>query len=82
MRWARAFIFLAVPLPGLAATPFGLLGIKAGGDGLSVPMQIVILLTLMTLVPAAQRQVGDRLFRAAVSQMDVAFRADSHAPRP
>ncbi len=38
-----------------AAEPFSLLGIAAGKNGasLSVPLQIVILLTLMTLLPAA-----------------------------
>src|ERR1039458_2790572 len=38
-----------------AAEPFSLLGISAGKDssGLSVPMQVVILLTLLTLLPAA-----------------------------
>ena len=43
--------------PAIAATnePLSLLGISAGkgGSSLSVPMQIVILLTLMTLLPAA-----------------------------
>jgi flagellar biosynthetic protein FliP len=48
-----------IPLPGFifaaSAEPLSLLGISAGrgGAGLSVPMQIVILLTLMTLLPAA-----------------------------
>jgi flagellar biosynthesis protein FliP len=48
-----------IPLPGFvfaaAAEPLSLFGISAakGGAGLSVPMQIVILLTLMTLLPAA-----------------------------
>lgn len=38
-----------------AAEPLSLLGISAGKDasGLSVPMQVVILLTLLTLLPAA-----------------------------
>jgi flagellar biosynthetic protein FliP len=46
---------LALPAMGAAGEPFSLLGISAGKDGasLSVPMQIVILLTLMTLLPAA-----------------------------
>jgi flagellar biosynthetic protein FliP len=48
---------LAAALPAAAATsePLSLFGISAGksGSGLSVPMQIVILLTLMTLLPAA-----------------------------
>src|SRR5437660_9960993 len=40
---------------GAASEPFSLLGISAGKNGvsMSVPMQIVILLTLMTLLPAA-----------------------------
>jgi flagellar biosynthetic protein FliP len=44
-----AFLFVA------AAEPLSLLGISPakGSTGLSVPMQIVILLTLMTLLPAA-----------------------------
>jgi flagellar biosynthetic protein FliP len=48
---------LAVALPATAAQgePFSLLGISAGKNGasLSVPMQIIVLLTLMTLLPAA-----------------------------
>jgi len=45
----------AVPFGSGAAEPFSLLGISAGKDasGLSVPMQVVILLTLLTLLPAA-----------------------------
>jgi len=44
-----------VPAARAAAEPFSLLGISAGKDGagLSVPMQVVILLTLLTLLPAA-----------------------------
>jgi flagellar biosynthetic protein FliP len=45
------------PLPALAASaaPSSLLGISAGKDGssISVPMQIVVMLTLLTLLPAA-----------------------------
>jgi len=48
---------LAAALPAMAASgePFSLLGISAGKNGasLSVPMQIVIMLTLMTILPAA-----------------------------
>jgi len=46
---------LALPAMGEAGEPFSLLGIQAGKNGasLSVPMQIVILLTLMTVLPAA-----------------------------
>jgi len=50
---SRLLILAAIPLPGLAADPFSLLGISAGKDTLSVPMQIVVMLTLMTLLPAA-----------------------------
>lgn len=56
MRRLMRLALLAAPLPALAGTasPFSLLGITAGKDGgLSVPMQIVILLTLLTLLPAA-----------------------------
>jgi flagellar biosynthesis protein FliP len=54
----RLLLFLAVTaLPSLAASqePLSLLGISAGKGGttLSAPMQIVILLTLMTVMPAA-----------------------------
>lgn len=57
MRLLRIMGGLAVALPAMAAAsePFSLLGISAGKNGasLSVPMQIVIMLTLMTLLPAA-----------------------------
>jgi flagellar biosynthesis protein FliP len=54
----RLLLFLAVAaLPALAASPepLSLLGISAGKGGttLSAPMQIVIVLTLMTILPAA-----------------------------
>ena len=54
----RLCIGLLAAIPSLAATaadqPLPLFGISAGnGTTLSVPMQIVILLTLMTLLPAA-----------------------------
>jgi flagellar biosynthesis protein FliP len=54
MRTARIVGILLAPLPGLAADP-SLFGISAakGGAGLTIPMQIVILLTLMTILPAA-----------------------------
>lgn len=45
--------FPGAPLPGFAADPFSVLGIASGNAGLSVPMQILILFTLMTLLPAA-----------------------------
>ncbi|MGA3241128.1 MAG: flagellar type III secretion system pore protein FliP [Bryobacteraceae bacterium] len=51
------FLFTMAALPSLAASqePLSLLGISAGKGGatLSAPMQIVILLTLMTVLPAA-----------------------------
>jgi len=51
------FLFTLGALPSLAASqePLSLLGISAGKGGttLSAPMQIVIMLTLMTLLPAA-----------------------------
>ena len=57
MRLVRILSGLALALPamGEAGEPFSLLGIAAGKNGasLSVPMQIVIMLTLMTLLPAA-----------------------------
>lgn len=53
MNWAHLILGAAVPIPAVAATPLSLLGISTAKDGLSVPMQIVILLTLMTLLPAA-----------------------------
>jgi flagellar biosynthetic protein FliP len=57
VRLLRILGGLAAALPAMAAAgePFSLLGISAGKNGasLSVPMQIVIMLTLMTLLPAA-----------------------------
>jgi flagellar biosynthetic protein FliP len=56
MKAARLAAALAVALPAAAASdPLSLFGISAGknGSGLGVPMQIVILLTLMTVLPAA-----------------------------
>jgi flagellar biosynthesis protein FliP len=46
---------LPAPLLAAAAEPLSLFGISAGkgASGLSAPMQIVVLLTLMTLLPAA-----------------------------
>jgi flagellar biosynthetic protein FliP len=58
MTSGRVFTLL-VAMPAAAASsgtgePFSLLGISAGkGASIGVPMQIVILLTLMTLLPAA-----------------------------
>jgi flagellar biosynthetic protein FliP len=48
-------LLTAVPAMAAATEPLSLFGISAGksGSSLSVPMQIVILLTLMTLLPAA-----------------------------
>ena len=54
--WAALLALLPAALPAMAAPaePVSLLGISASKNGtLSVPMQIVILLTLMTLLPAA-----------------------------
>ena len=57
MRIPRVLLGLAAAVPAMAASsePLSLLGISTGKDGasLSVPMQIVIMLTLMTLLPAA-----------------------------
>ena len=57
MKLLRILGGLAAALPAVAAAsePFSLLGISTGKNGasLSVPMQIVIMLTLMTLLPAA-----------------------------
>jgi len=51
------FLLAATALPSVAASnePLSLLGISAGKSGttLSAPMQVVILLTLMTILPAA-----------------------------
>ena len=56
MRIARVLLLLLVSFPGLAASsePLSLFGISAGKAGatVSVPMQIVLLLTLGTLLPA------------------------------
>ena len=50
-----ATLAMALPAMGAAGEPFSLLGISTGKDGtsLSVPMQIIVMLTLMTLLPAA-----------------------------
>jgi flagellar biosynthetic protein FliP len=58
----RLFLFFTMGvLPSLAASqePLSLLGISAGKGGttLSAPMQIVILLTLMTVLPAAMMAI-------------------------
>jgi flagellar biosynthetic protein FliP len=49
------FLLAATPAAAGPADPLSLLGISAGkgGSTVSVPMQIVIMLTLMTLLPAA-----------------------------
>ena len=49
----RVLLFLVAPLPGVAADPVSLLAISSDKGTLSAPMQIVILLTLMTILPAA-----------------------------
>ncbi len=48
-------LLLAAPALGAPAEPLSLFGISAGkgGSTLSMPMQIILLLTLMTLLPAA-----------------------------
>jgi len=49
---------LALPLPAAPSSVFSLPGIApAAGGGVSVPMQIIILLTLLTLLPAAVMSV-------------------------
>src|SRR5476649_1289236 len=61
MRIPRVLFGLAAvfstigPAMAASAEPLSMLGISAGKNGgsLSVPMQIVILLTLMTVLPAA-----------------------------
>src|SRR5207253_6956291 len=57
IKMLRVLLGLAAAVPAMAASsePLSLLGISTGKDGasLSVPMQIVIMLTLMTLLPAA-----------------------------
>ena len=70
MRLVRILGGLAAALPAMAAAsePFSLLGISAGKNGasLSVPMQIVLLLTLMTLLPAAVMSITPFLRIAVV----------------
>jgi flagellar biosynthetic protein FliP len=57
MKALRGLALLAVAAPSMAAPagPMSMLGVGAGKDGatLSMPMQIVILLTLLTVLPAA-----------------------------
>jgi flagellar biosynthetic protein FliP len=53
MSRALIVFLLATPAFGAAPEPFSLFGISAGKTSLSVPMQVVLLLTLMTLLPAA-----------------------------
>lgn len=57
MRIIRGLLVLLAAVPALAATaePLSLLGISTGktGSSVSVPMQIVILMTLLTLLPGA-----------------------------
>ncbi len=54
IRWL-ALPALAVPSMAAASDPLSMLGVSAGKNGstLSMPIQIVILLTLLTLLPAA-----------------------------
>ncbi|HLK49897.1 MAG TPA: flagellar type III secretion system pore protein FliP [Bryobacteraceae bacterium] len=53
-RRGLAVLLAALPLQAAPAEPTALFGINLsnGGNTLSVPMQIIILLTLMTLLPA------------------------------
>jgi flagellar biosynthetic protein FliP len=54
MRWIL-MLFVALPAMGAvgaAGTPLAGMDLSKGGETLSVPMQIVILLTLLTLLPA------------------------------
>jgi flagellar biosynthetic protein FliP len=58
MKAMRGLAWLAAAAPAMAAStdPLSMLGVAAGKNGsttLSMPMQIVILLTLLTLLPAA-----------------------------
>ncbi|HWB87406.1 MAG TPA: flagellar type III secretion system pore protein FliP [Bryobacteraceae bacterium] len=50
-----AFLLAAVPAIAAKSDPVSLLGVSVGksGTSLSVPMQIVVMLTLLTLLPAA-----------------------------
>ena len=58
---------VALPLTGAPAEPLSLFGISAhNGTSLSVPMQIVFLLTLMTLLPAAVMSITPFLRIAVV----------------
>lgn len=54
-RFALLFAVVALPAMAAANEPFSLLGISPGkgGASLSVPMQILILLTLLTVLPGA-----------------------------
>jgi flagellar biosynthetic protein FliP len=57
-RWLRGFwlaVLAAAPAVAAPAEPLSLFGISAGKSaaGISVPMQIVIMLTLLTVLPAA-----------------------------
>ncbi len=58
-RCAWLIVLAALPAAGAPAEPLSVLGISAGktGSNISVPMQIVILLTLLTLLPAAVMSV-------------------------
>ena len=52
-----AAVFLVLPAFGEAAQPLPLFGISSGKTALSAPVQVVVLLTLMTLLPAAVMSV-------------------------
>ena len=55
-----AFVLAAMPASAATSEPFSLLGISAGKgvSGLSMPMQVLISLTLLTLLPAAVMSIG------------------------
>jgi flagellar biosynthetic protein FliP len=58
-RLLLSFALAALPAIAASQEPLSLLGISAGkaGTTLSAPMQIVILLTLMTILPAAMMAI-------------------------
>ena len=55
MKMLLGGLVVAAPALAASAEPFSFFGVSAGkgGASVSVPMQVVILLTLMTLLPAA-----------------------------
>jgi flagellar biosynthesis protein FliP len=57
MKARCCLLALAFPAWAAPADPLAVLGISAGNTSVSVPMQIVVLLTLLTLLPAAVMSV-------------------------